>query len=111
MAEDQHHQSPAASCPGSRAAEQAPAEEVLCRDVQWGEGGTIRSFDPERESAAHFQRFDRQLLDYFDCGVKWTKHLKMSVPTLDANKKDAFFCYHTQFKMYVCVVDGMALRK
>ena len=53
-AEDQYHQSPAGSYPGSQSAGQAPVEGVLRRDSQWGKGCTISGFDPERESAAHF---------------------------------------------------------
>ena len=94
-----HHQSPAESYPGSRAADQAPVEDVLRRDGQWGKGGSIRGFGPERESAAHFQRFDRQNSDHFDSGGNW-RNMKRTIPTFDSIKKDAFVSYQAQVKKF-----------
>ena len=44
----------AGSYPGFRVAGQTPAEDVLRRDGQRGEGATIRGFGPARESTAMF---------------------------------------------------------
>ena len=63
-AENQHHQSSVESYPGSRATEQASVKGVLGRNGRWGEGGTTRGFDLERESTAIFQRFDTQNSDH-----------------------------------------------
>ena len=67
-AEDQHHQTSAGSYPGSRAAEQAFVGDILRRDGQWEESGTMRGFGPERESIAHFLRYYMQNSDHLDSG-------------------------------------------
>ena len=76
-----------------------PVEDVLRRNDQRGEDGTIRSFGPERESAAHFRLFDKNKFGYFESGGNW-RNLKISISTFDCNKKHMFFSYQAQSKMF-----------
>ena len=92
-------QSPAGSYPGSRALEQAPVEDALRRDDQWGEGSTMKDFGPQRECAARFQRFDRENSDHFDSGENW-RGLKMPILTFDSDKKDGLLSYQWQVKVF-----------